>query len=90
METNDKMPLYIVDSCPDKVGCQTFDACNPPDYRTVCNKPTVDRNLLTPNDYLNMLSTPKGFKWTGIARYNTLSNDNMHISKPSIQCKRNR
>lgn len=27
METNDKMPLYIVDSCPDKVGCQTFDAC---------------------------------------------------------------
>lgn len=87
METNDEMPLYIVDSCFNKIVCQTSDACNPPDYRTVCNKPIVDRNLLTPIDYLNMLSTPKGFKWTGMTRYHTISNDNLRVLK---KCKYNR
>lgn len=43
--------------------------CNQPNYHTVCKKPIVDRGLLTHDDYLKMLSTPKGYKWHGITSY---------------------
>lgn len=64
MKTKHKKAIYKIDSCHEKIINQTTDVCNKPSYHTVCYKPIVDRNLLTHSDYLKMLSTPRGFKWT--------------------------
>lgn len=64
MKTKNKNAMYNIDSCHEKIKCLTNDVCNRPSYHTVCYRPIVDRNLLTHSDYLKMLSTPRGFKWT--------------------------
>lgn len=69
MKINNKKPTYKIDSCLEKIKYLTFDVCNRPEHHAVCTKPIVDRNLLTREDHLNMLATPKGFKWTGIESY---------------------
>lgn len=60
---------YSTDSCLKNVERYNYYVCNRPNYRTLCYKPIVDRNLLTHNDYLNMLATPRGFKWKGMTTY---------------------
>lgn len=70
MKTIEKKQIYKIDSCLEKIELKTDNVCNRPNYQTICYKPIVDRNLLTRSDYLNMLSTPKGFKWIGIKSYN--------------------
>lgn len=69
MKTNKSKPMYKIDSCYEKIKRYTNNVCNQPSYHTVCNKPIVDRNQLTRRDHLNLLSTPKGFKWTGMKPY---------------------
>lgn len=69
MNIDNKKPVYEIDSCFEKIKYQTRNICNRPSYHTVCKKPIVDRNLLTHDDYLKMLSTPRGFKWPGITSY---------------------
>lgn len=69
MQINNKKPLYKINSCLEKIRHQTYRICNQPSYHTICNKPIVNRNLLTHDDYLYMLSTPKGYKWTGLDTY---------------------
>lgn len=76
MNANNKKPMYKIDSCPEKIKHQTFNVCNRPDHHAVCNRPIVDRTLLTHKDHLNMLATPKGFQWTGIESYYTKIREN--------------
>jgi len=69
MKIDNKNPIYKIDSCFEKINHNKYSICNRPSYHTVCNRPIVDRKLLTRRDYLNMLSTPRGFKWTGMKSY---------------------
>jgi len=64
MKTKNKRTMYKIDSCHDKIKSLTNDVCDKPSYHTLCYRPTVDRSLLTHRDYLKILSTPRGFKWT--------------------------
>lgn len=74
--------MYKIDSCFEKVKRQRYDVCNQPSFRTVCNKPILKRNLLTQEDYLKILSTPKGYIWTGISSYyKNFSQDKGHKLK---------
>jgi len=75
VKTKNKNAVYKIDSCHEKIKSLTNDVCNKPSYHTVCYRPIVDRSLLTHRDYLKMLSTPKGFKWTDMPlHYKKLSN----------------
>lgn len=65
MKKNKNKVIYKIDSCYEKIQLQPFITCNRPSYRTICNKSVINRSYLRHNDYQNLLSTPKGFKWTG-------------------------
>lgn len=63
------MPTYETDSCLEKLRLKPHNICCRPAYNTVCYKPIVDRSILKHTDYLKLLSTPKGYKWTGMTSY---------------------
>lgn len=67
MKINKKKVIYKIDSCLEKIKVQPHNVCNRPSYRTVCKKPIINRSCLAHDDYQNLLSTPKGYKWIGIA-----------------------
>lgn len=75
MKEDKSKPMYSIDSCLKNMERQKKNICHHPSYRTQCYRPIVDRNLLTHSDYLNMLSTPRGFRWKGISYYEKLSKD---------------
>lgn len=63
------MPMYKIDSCFEKLRLKPYNIiCSQP-TNNVCYKPIVDRSILKHTDYLKLLSTPKGYKWTGMTSY---------------------
>lgn len=88
MKKDNNKPMYIIDSCLKNVERNKNYICHHPNYRTVCNRPIVDRNLLTHNDYLNMLATPRGFKWKGMTSYYKKLNKDKKNKLKTNQSKR--
>lgn len=56
--------LYRKDSCALRLIERFKNVCERPCLHSVCRKPIINRDLLSSDDYANLLSTPRGFIFT--------------------------